>query len=571
MVSFQQALTTHFNKPTLIFVSRHVFWAKPGGTHWYHSHVLNQRDKGIVGALIVQDKKSKNTNGLLQDVNDEPAKRMLAIRDHEKELRGSARFSVCEPDDSESPLDPLLVGFKSTLGRFRINGVPLVDSPIEYNEDLTFFVEARKKYRFRIVGIMASYVIRFSIFKHKLQVIATDGYLTEPYPVDSIDIHVGERYDFILETNQHSELPGGNIFPIQIETVAVECKKFLKPSLKPLKVSYAFLKYSVEIAPPKSIKDYPNEKPKKYNILNCPFKRYADGSNYICHSVENLQLLNPTPEEQLPTGEPDAEYFFNFGFRGSGFAAVNNVSNDLPTNIPFTRPDDSPDVENECDYGRAPCEGRCAHSVRLEKVTNPDGTLKVQKLRFVFSSLTKGTVGNSHTASVVTHPIHLHGHSFFVAKIGYPKYNCQGYIEKENEDLTIPECGPGHWTNNKAPEISINATTVRKDVIIVPAGGYVVIEFLADNPGWWFLHCHIDGHLIAGMGVAINELPECNSGPLNRYFSAEDSYWKSKWRFGLYWLFGNKCHIKVSFGVLRIKGWHTCFHEANFLNVGMHA
>lgn len=46
-------------------------------------------------------------------------------------------------------------------------------------------------------------------------------------------------------------------------------------------------------------------------------------------------------------------------------------------------------------------------------------------------------------------------------------------------------------------------------MITVPAGGYVVVEFLAKNPGWWFLHCHIDHHLLLGMAIAVAEVPEC--------------------------------------------------------------
>jgi hypothetical protein len=33
----------------------------------------------------------------------------------------------------------------------------------------------------------------------------------------------------------------------------------------------------------------------------------------------------------------------------------------------------------------------------------------------------------------------------------------------------------------------------------------VVVAFLANNPGYWFLHCHIERHLIDGMAVLIRE------------------------------------------------------------------
>ena len=41
--------------------------------------------------------------------------------------------------------------------------------------------------------------------------------------------------------------------------------------------------------------------------------------------------------------------------------------------------------------------------------------------------------------------------------------------------------------------------------MILPAGGYVVINFLSNNPGFWFLHCHIETHQLQGMALTMNE------------------------------------------------------------------
>jgi hypothetical protein len=35
----------------------------------------------------------------------------------------------------------------------------------------------------------------------------------------------------------------------------------------------------------------------------------------------------------------------------------------------------------------------------------------------------------------------------------------------------------------------------------------VVIQFKADNPGWWFFHCHMAVHAHDGMGLALIEAP----------------------------------------------------------------
>ena len=61
------------------------------------------------------------------------------------------------------------------------------------------------------------------------------------------------------------------------------------------------------------------------------------------------------------------------------------------------------------------------------------------------------------------------------------------------------------WTPGRAPNITLNEYTIRKDTIMVPAQGYVVIQFISDNPGYWFLHCHIENHQFAGMAMIINE------------------------------------------------------------------
>ena len=66
----------------------------------------------------------------------------------------------------------------------------------------------------------------------------------------------------------------------------------------------------------------------------------------------------------------------------------------------------------------------------------------------------------------------------------------------------------------------------QKDTVIVPVGGYVVIRFRADNPGWWFLHCHIEPHQLEGMSMVVREgtlppppdsFPKCGNFEITTY------------------------------------------------------
>ena len=68
------------------------------------------------------------------------------------------------------------------------------------------------------------------------------------------------------------------------------------------------------------------------------------------------------------------------------------------------------------------------------------------------------------------HPFHLHGHSFHV--LGKP-----GAL-----NLIDP---------------------VLKDTVNVPARGELAIQWVADNSGRWFFHCHIEWHMATGMARVI--------------------------------------------------------------------
>ena len=452
------------------------------------------------------------------------------------------------------PLFPLYRN-RVTLEPLSINGVKLADKlpksiPPKGLKPI-FYVKRGKRFRFRILGIMAADVLRISIDKHKLRVVSADGYLTKPFTTDLLVVHIAERYDFILDTNKDYE--AGTVFPIRIETIAVQCNDYTTPVM----VGYAYLQYTDNETPgkPNLVDHYGNKhrcKVEKCTALNCPFENYPAEANITCHNVRELRLLNPTRKNQLPqhTGNV-VEGFFNFGFTRLG-PAINGIVNQLPQNIPFVHSGNE-EVVNECTAEDKKTCKSCAHTVYLKgnfgsALYNPHGIVSSQTIRFVFSSIS-ATPSEEGSTNVITHPVHLHGHSFFVTKIAYPTYDENGAIIGMNPNLTQPNpnCGPAHWTNGERPsDIEVDSRTVRKDMIIVPAGGYVVIEFLADNPGWWFMHCHIDSHSSNGMAITVSELPSCRAPPQNDEYKVKESHAISTILFLGHEALDNKCIVRVS-------------------------
>lgn len=79
------------------------------------------------------------------------------------------------------------------------------------------------------------------------------------------------------------------------------------------------------------------------------------------------------------------------------------------------------------------------------------------------------------------HPMHLHGHNFWV----------------------LAE-GTGTWDGSTV----VNAANPqRRDTQIVRAGGYLVLQIDQDNPGAWPFHCHIAWHVSAGLYITVLERP----------------------------------------------------------------
>ncbi|GJM98141.1 hypothetical protein PR202_ga15122 [Eleusine coracana subsp. coracana] len=90
----------------------------------------------------------------------------------------------------------------------------------------------------------------------------------------------------------------------------------------------------------------------------------------------------------------------------------------------------------------------------------------------------------AHNVSEV-HPWHLHGHDFWV--LGYG----EGHYDHGRDAKTLNRVNP----------------PLRNTAVIFPYG-WTVLRFVADNPGVWAFHCHIEPHLHMGMGVIFAEAIE---------------------------------------------------------------
>ncbi|KAI1763595.1 putative ferroxidase [Hypoxylon sp. FL1150] len=82
------------------------------------------------------------------------------------------------------------------------------------------------------------------------------------------------------------------------------------------------------------------------------------------------------------------------------------------------------------------------------------------------------------------HPFHLHGHQFQV--------------------LARPESKAGNWTE----DAELNPVPPRRDTVHINPKSYAVFRIVADNPGVFLFHCHIEWHVELGLTATLIEAPD---------------------------------------------------------------
>ena len=100
------------------------------------------------------------------------------------------------------------------------------------------------------------------------------------------------------------------------------------------------------------------------------------------------------------------------------------------------------------------------------------------------------------------HPFHLHGHHFQVLASG-PDVATSVYPATDSDPMSPPP--PTVWDGTI---MGNPANPMRRDVQIIPALGYIALQFEADNPGVWPFHCHTAWHQSGGMSLNIITQPD---------------------------------------------------------------
>ncbi|KAK7102657.1 uncharacterized protein [Littorina saxatilis] len=471
------------------------FRAEPAGTFWYHAHTGSQSSMGMQGGFVVHprtgasDSYHRQFTLLLHDWNHDWDSTMGFMKmQYGMYVHGKKEAAQSNLSGAKYSMHRCQSGLINGRGRYHdpVTGKHN-HAPLE-----TFTVRQGNVYRFRIIHSGAVYPFQVWVHGHRLKVVATDGNeLREPLLADSVIVVPGERYDFEINATN-------SVNNYWIKTRTLELGKF--------HIGEAILHYegaSEDTDPTTKEGECTSSFP--CVAVNCPFLYFPAENHTICVNTERLHSAEKISHNVGLGAEKIKEYFVNFAFPGTSWtpASVNGVQFEMPHVSALTQPQEF--------HTRCPGEGyRCTED-NLCRCTNVVDVAEGEVVQFVVTNLGLGKGWD--------HPLHMHGHSFWVLKIGYPEYDkttgrflrdntdidCRGHPDRDRSYCNNATWAEPSWSGNAAvPGLDLYHP-VLKDTVNVPTGGYVVVRIRADNPGLWMMHCHVSLHQSDGMVLLLNE------------------------------------------------------------------
>ncbi|KAM7265735.1 hypothetical protein ACFE04_003418 [Oxalis oulophora] len=362
-------------------------------------------------------------------------------------------------------------GAPNTSDAYTINGLPGPLYNCSAKDTFKLKVKPGKTYLLRLINAALNDELFFSIANHTLTVVETDATYIKPFKTSIIQITPGQTTNVLLKTKHKS--PNANFL--------MEARPYSTgPAPFDNTTTSGILEYE---RPSTSNKNLPLLKPK--------LPKFND-TNFVTKFTNQLRSLNSA---KFPTNVPkniDKQFFFTTGLgtkpcptnhtcQGPNntklAASINNVSFEQP-NVALLQAHFVNKIKGiyTTDFPIKPkvkfnYTGKSPNNIMVSKGT------KVVALPY--NARVELVLQGTNILATESHPLHLHGYNFYVVGQGF-----------------------GNFDSVKDPVKFNLVDPVERNTVGVPAGGWVAIRFRADNPGVWFMHCHLEIHTSWGLKMA---------------------------------------------------------------------
>ncbi|XP_042006131.1 laccase-15-like [Salvia splendens] len=355
-------------------------------------------------------------------------------------------------------------GGPNSSDAYMLNGQPGDLYPCSKKDTFKLTVEHGKRYLIRMVNAVMDNIMFFRIAGHNVTIVGSDGAYLKPFTSNYIAISPGQTIDFLFVADQNPShyymasraYAVAGAFSNTTTTARVEyAGNYTPPASPELPILPNFTDTAASVnftARFRSLayKNHPINVPLdvttnllftlSINTRNCPNSDCeGPNGNRLLASVNNITWQSP-----------------GIAILQAYYESVNGVYEDnFPSNPPFP-----------FNYTAA---------VVPQDLWEPQNGTRVRMLDFN-ATVELVFQGTSTARSPLDHPMHLHGHSFYVVGWGYGNFNSTR--DPPNYNLIDPPL---------------------QNTIAVPRAGWTAIRFVANNPGVWLMHCHFERHISWGM------------------------------------------------------------------------
>ncbi|KAK9243442.1 multicopper oxidase-domain-containing protein [Lipomyces tetrasporus] len=301
-----------------------------------------------------------------------------------------------------------------------------------------FYVNGSDWMMFNVINMAGAFASYLSIDGHDMWVVQVEGAFIQPQKVKQLYVALGSRYTIAVQTGRDN-----GDFSI----------RFACSEVAQVTEQIAWLSYNAPTATP----------PQEYSVTP---EVYQDiGGNL--YDPESMQAFNDTSaapyDEELKPPQGPAQHTIHFTLTRTSvvsFSVMDSgalMSSEMELMTPLLWADD------------------------VSQPTTVDTGIKIGDVVDLIID---------NIDPVILHPMHLHGHSFWV--VSESNYGMFGYSSVEAA------------LANDSSTMNLNNPPYRDGYAIAP-GGHAVFRYIADNAGAWMFHCHINNHLITGMSAVILE------------------------------------------------------------------
>ncbi|KAL4354890.1 hypothetical protein GQ457_06G007060 [Hibiscus cannabinus] len=360
---------------------------------------------------------------------------------------------------------------------YTINGLPGPSYNCSAKDTFKLNVKPGKTYLLRLINAALNDELFFSVANHTLTVVEADAVYVKPFKTQIVLISPGQTTNVLLRAK--SKAPG--------TTFAMSARPYSSgPAAFDNTTTTGILEY--EKSPSSASNSNSNNKNKKLPLLQAVLPKFNDSSFTMKFNKKIRSLANAKFPANVPT-KVDRRFFFTVGLgtlpcpknqtcQGPNntklAASVNNVS--------FVQPNTA--ILQAHFFNKAKgvftTDFPANPLIKFNYTGTPPSNIMVNNgtkvVALPFNTRVELVMQDTSIIGAESHPLHLHGFNFFVVGRGLGNFN--------------PKKDPAKFNLVDPAE---------RNTVGVPSGGWVAIRFLADNPGVWFMHCHLEVHTSWGL------------------------------------------------------------------------